>query len=420
VRGSDSSESIQTRPSQGPRVSVLLHHCHRLLNELRLGETFFYLPPGAPEACSPEQFNARGSGPLFLEVPVVLLTLQIAGGSVAEQCGLVKYAAERRVETWTSLTRPTGGKPRSRSSRPPASQLGKASVWASHRGRILLKLLRANPTPRTMKEPDEQPDDFDQIFWATYEETWTKTGGDEFVANISVPPAIREILEAYATERGLETADLLSLAIDGGYVKAALNNWSGKVAALANDPDLIDWPLDDPLTCIGIALMRHLAIQSMKKWCEKHGDGSELDNFGEAMLKIPPEDVDQLREEATREMHAAALMGAGTPMVFPPEVLERIHAHEQEHSIDRNHLIPLAMKYTQGRTEEVVELMNRLLKDPEAFEWPIDDPLLCVALAFMRSSSSWITRKINEEYGEEGDGEEDDDNQADYWKESEP
>ena len=34
-------------------------------------------------------------------MPVVLLTLQIAGGSVAEQCGLVKCAAERRVETWT-------------------------------------------------------------------------------------------------------------------------------------------------------------------------------------------------------------------------------------------------------------------------------------------------------------------------------
>jgi hypothetical protein len=42
-----------------------------------------------------------------------LLTLQIVGGSVAEQCGLVKYAAERRVETWTSLTRQTGGKIRS-------------------------------------------------------------------------------------------------------------------------------------------------------------------------------------------------------------------------------------------------------------------------------------------------------------------
>jgi hypothetical protein len=276
-------------------------------------------------------------------------------------------------------------------------------------------VLGADSTPRTMQEPDEHPDDFDQIFWATYEEMWTKTGGDEFVASISVPPAVRKVLEAYAIERGVETADLFSLAIDGGYVKAALNDWSEKVAALADDPGSIDWPLDDPLTCLGIAIMRHLAIQSMKRWREKHGDGSELDSFGEALRKVPREDIDLLREEATREMHAAALMGAGTPMVFPPEVLERIYDYEKEHSIDRNHLIPLAMKSTQGRTEEVVELMNQLLKDPDAFEWPIDDPLLCVTLAFMRSSSSWMTKKINEEYGEEGKDDEDDD-KADWWK----
>lgn len=101
-------------------------------------------------------------------------------------------------------------------------------------------------------------------------------------------------------------------------------------------------------------------------------------------------------------------------MIFPPEVLERIYAYEKEHSIDRNHLIPLAMKSTRDRTEEVVELMNQLLKDPDSFEWP-DDPLLCVALAFMRSSASWITRKINEEYGVDGEDDEDDD-QADWWK----
>jgi hypothetical protein len=169
---------------------------------------------------------------------------------------------------------------------------------------------------------------------------------------------------------------------------------------------------------VGIALMRHLAIQSMKKWRERHGDGSELNSFGDALEKIPPEDVDQLREEATREMHATALMGAGTPMVFPPEVLERIYAYEKEHSIDRNHLIPLAMKSTKERTEEVVELMNQLLKGPDSFEWPIDDPLLCVTLAFMRSSASWMTKKINEEYGEEetDDGDDDEDDQGDWWK----
>jgi hypothetical protein len=156
-----------------------------------------------------------------------------------------------------------------------------------------------------MQDPDEHPDDFDQIFWATYEEMWTKTEGDEVIATISLPGEVRDVLEAYANKRGMEVANLFSLAIDQGYVKAAFNNWSEKVAALVDEPDLIDWPLDDPLTCLGIALMRHLAIQSMKKWREKHGDDSELDSFGEALEKVPPEDVDQLREEATREMHAA-------------------------------------------------------------------------------------------------------------------
>jgi hypothetical protein len=41
--------------------------------------------------------------------------------------------------------------------------------------------------PRTMQDPDEHPDDFDQIFWATYEEMWTKTGGAKVIANISLP-----------------------------------------------------------------------------------------------------------------------------------------------------------------------------------------------------------------------------------------
>jgi hypothetical protein len=265
-----------------------------------------------------------------------------------------------------------------------------------------------------MKDPDEQPDSFSQTFWETYEEMWTKVGTDEVIAQISLPAEVRDVLEAYANKRGVDVADLFSLAIDGGYVKAAFNDWSEKVAALADDPDLIDWPLDDPLSCMAIALMRHLAIQSVKKWREKHGDDSELNSFGKALKKVPPEDHDRVREEATREMHAAALMGAGTPMIFPPEVLERICTYEKEHSIDRNHLIPLAMKSTRERTEEIVELMNQLLKDPESFEWPIDDPLLCVTLAFMRSSSSWITRKINEEYGEEDDDDEDGQESADW------
>ncbi len=39
------------------------------------------------------------------------------------------------------------------------------------------------------------------------------------------------------------------LAIDG-YVKAAVSRWGAIVAALVDGPDLLEWPLDDQLSCI--------------------------------------------------------------------------------------------------------------------------------------------------------------------------
>jgi hypothetical protein len=58
---------FKTRPSQGPHVSVLLHHCHQLLNELRLGETFFYLPPGDQKHVHPNSLMHRDLTPFFWE-----------------------------------------------------------------------------------------------------------------------------------------------------------------------------------------------------------------------------------------------------------------------------------------------------------------------------------------------------------------
>jgi len=45
----------------------------------------------------------------------------------------------------------------------------------------------------------------------------------------------------------------------------------------------------------------------------------------------------------------------------------------------------MAIIATKGRTEEVVELVNQFLKDPDSFEWPIEDPLLCVSVALHAS-----------------------------------
>jgi hypothetical protein len=112
-------------------------------------------------------------------------------------------------------------------------------------------------------------------------------------------------------------------------------------------------------------------------------------------------------------MHAEAIMGVATPMCLPPDVLERIYAYAEKWSIDRNNLIPLAIISRKGRQEEVVEIMDRYLKDPPSFEWPIDDTLLCVSIAYMRACANWVTKKINQEYGDEdGDGED----PANWWK----
>jgi len=70
------------------------------------------------------------------------------------------------------------------------------------------------------------------------------------------------------------------------------------------------------------------------------------------------------------------------------------------------------MKATKERFEEVIETMQRYMADPDSFEWPIEDPLLCVAIAFMRSVTNWWAKKVNEEYGEDKE----DDEPADWWK----
>jgi hypothetical protein len=140
----------------------------------------------------------------------------------------------------------------------------------------------------------------------------------------------------------------------------------------------------------------------------------EPDDFKDALWKLPPEELARTLQETFMEMHAHALLGEGTPMYLPPEVLERVIAYEKEHSLERNKLIPLAMKATKERFEEVIETMQRYMADPDSFKWPVEDPLLCVAIAFMRSTVSWWAKKINEESG--NDENEDDKDQADWWK----
>jgi hypothetical protein len=81
----------------------------------------------------------------------------------------------------------------------------------------------ATPFSETMEEPDKQPDDFNQTFWETYEEMWTKDEGGLNLATIAMPAEVVAILKAYAKERGLDPANLFSLVINQGFVKLAIS-----------------------------------------------------------------------------------------------------------------------------------------------------------------------------------------------------
>jgi hypothetical protein len=52
------------------------------------------------------------------------------------------------------------------------------------------------------------------------------------------------------------------------------------------------------------------------------------------------------------------------------------------------------------------------MEDPELFEWPLEDPLLCVAIAFMRKYANRWTDKVRERLSLTDD----DDEPTDWWK----
>jgi hypothetical protein len=143
----------------------------------------------------------------------------------------------------------------------------------------------------------------------------------------------------------------------------------------------------------------------------KDPDEQPEDDFEEALGKLSPEDLKRTLEEAYLEMHAHALLGEGTPLRFPDEVRERVEAYREEHAIVLDELIPRAVAAQRRRTNRVIKTVHCLRKDPGAFKWPIEDPLLCVAIAFMWECMNWWINKVNEEYS--------DDDQADSWKSDE-
>jgi hypothetical protein len=51
-----------------------------------------------------------------------------------------------------------------------------------------------------------------------------------------------------------------------------------------------------------------------------------------------------------------------------------------------------------------------MMEDPDSFEWPVENPLLCVLIAFMRKTTQrWVEKMVKSN----GD---DKDEPADWWK----
>jgi hypothetical protein len=50
----------------------------------------------------------------------------------------------------------------------------------------------------------------------------------------------------------------------------------------------------------------------------------------------------------------------------------------------------------ENRPYEFREAGERLLEDPDSFDWPLEDPLMCVALAFMLKHACRCAEKAHE------------------------
>jgi hypothetical protein len=83
-------------------------------------------------------------------------------------------------------------------------------------------------------------------------------------------------------------------------------------------------------------------------------------------------------------------------LTFPPEVIKRVAAYTKDYSVEPATLIPLAIKAQENQSEKFSEAGERLMEDSDSFTWPLEDPLLCVALAFMLKHACRCAEKVHE------------------------
>jgi hypothetical protein len=128
----------------------------------------------------------------------------------------------------------------------------------------------------------------------------------------------------------------------------------------------------------------------------------------------PPDALEQTILETFDEMHAEAQV-APIVLTFPPEVIESVVAYAKDRSVEPATLIPLAIKAQENQSEKFSEAGERLMEDPDSFAWPLEDPLLCVALAFMLKHACRCAEKVHEKHGFDNDKQNE---AADWWKTS--
>ena len=86
-------------------------------------------------------------------------------------------------------------------------------------------------------------------------------------------------------------------------------------------------------------------------------------------------------------------------LTFPPEVIESVRAYTKERSLQPATLIPLAIEALELQLDEFSDAGERLIEDPDSFTWPLEDPLMCVALAFLLKHAYRCAHKVHEKYG---------------------
>ncbi len=124
-----------------------------------------------------------------------------------------------------------------------------------------------------------------------------------------------------------------------------------------------------------------------------------------------PQEFTRILRETFSEMHTQAQI-APLDLKFPVKVTQSLEAYTKVNDLDSTDLISLAVKAHMDRLDILGEDVCRLMQHPDSFDWPLENPILCVAIAFMRQLTDRWADKVHEKCGLSSDEFE----PADWWK----